>query len=151
MACNLAYLFNYASRWCCEDWASQFPFLHNSKDLVPPSEACLYGHISWLLAQAHNQSSLGLSQSSSSVKGDRAKPKAGFQFNVLKWSVPESGGASLEKFHLDTKPDLSEWGGGKLAEGVLTSSTDSQKRGNPVMVFLMCCSLQLDHLHLHLL
>ena len=28
--------------------------------MIPPSEACLYGHINWSLAQAH---SVGLSQS----------------------------------------------------------------------------------------
>ena len=46
----------------CEVWASQFPFLHNLKDVIPPSEACLYGHINWSLAQTQQQSSIGLSQ-----------------------------------------------------------------------------------------
>ena len=45
-ACILAYLFNFASRQHCKVWASQFPFLHNTKDSIPPSEACLCGHIS---------------------------------------------------------------------------------------------------------
>ena len=31
----LAHLFNSASRQCCEVWASQFPFLHGLKDVVP--------------------------------------------------------------------------------------------------------------------
>ena len=44
-ACILAHLFNSVSRQCCEVWASQFPFLHSLKEVIPPSEACLYGHI----------------------------------------------------------------------------------------------------------
>ena len=41
----LAHLFNSVSRQHQEVWASQFPFLHSLKEVVPPSEACLYGHI----------------------------------------------------------------------------------------------------------
>ena len=52
MACILACL-NSASRWHCEVWAFQFPFLHNIKDSISASEDCLYSHINWLLAQAH--------------------------------------------------------------------------------------------------
>ena len=28
------------SRQCCEVWASQFPFLHSLRDVIPPSETC---------------------------------------------------------------------------------------------------------------
>ena len=49
----LAHLFNSVFRQHCEVWASQFPFLHSLKEVIPPSEACLYGHINWSLAQAH--------------------------------------------------------------------------------------------------
>ena len=59
----LAQVFNSAFRQHYEIWTSQFPFLHGLKDLVPPIEACLYGCINWSLEQAHQQSSLGLSQS----------------------------------------------------------------------------------------
>ena len=59
-ACILAHLFNSVSWQHREVWASQFPFLHSLKEVVPPSEACLYGHINWSLVQAH---SVGLSQS----------------------------------------------------------------------------------------
>ena len=44
-ACILAHVFNYVSRQCHEVWASQFPFLHSLRDVIPPSEACLYGCI----------------------------------------------------------------------------------------------------------
>ena len=44
-ACILTYLFNSVSRQCHEVWTSQFPFLHGLRDVIPPSEACLYGHI----------------------------------------------------------------------------------------------------------
>ena len=49
-----AYLFNSVSRQHREVWASQFPFLHSLWEEIPPSEACLYGHINWFLAQAHS-------------------------------------------------------------------------------------------------
>ena len=55
-ACILAHVFSSASRQHCEVWASQFPFLHSLKDLVPPSEACLDGCINWSLVQAQQQS-----------------------------------------------------------------------------------------------
>ena len=48
-ACILAHLFNSVSRQHCEIWASQFPFLHSLKEVIPPSEACLYGCINWSL------------------------------------------------------------------------------------------------------
>ena len=38
-ACILAYLFNSVSRQCHEVWASQFPFLHSLRKVIPPSEA----------------------------------------------------------------------------------------------------------------
>ena len=67
-ACILASLFDSAFRQCCEVLASQDLFLHNFTDSVPPSEACLYGCINWSLAQAQQQSSLGLSQCNRSEK-----------------------------------------------------------------------------------
>ena len=74
----LVYLFNSALRKHHEVWASQFPFLHSFKGSVPPIGACLYGHIYWFLAQVHHQFYLALSQSSISMRGARARPKAGF-------------------------------------------------------------------------
>ena len=61
----LAYLFNSVSRQCCEVWALQFPFLHSCREVIPPSEACLYGHINWSLAQANS----GIVSVFSSYKG----------------------------------------------------------------------------------
>ena len=80
-ACSLAYLFNSVSRECCEVWASQFPFLHSLKEVIPPSEACLYGHINWSLAEAH---SVGLSQSLPPKRGGKVRPQTGFHFTVQK-------------------------------------------------------------------
>ena len=57
----LVHFLKSASRQCHEVWASQFPFLHSLKD-VPPSEACLYGHMNWSLGMAQQQSTIGLSQ-----------------------------------------------------------------------------------------
>ena len=59
----LIHVFNSVSRQHCEVWASQFPFLHSLRDVIPPSEACLYSHINWSLVQVQQQSSMGLSQS----------------------------------------------------------------------------------------
>ena len=56
-ACILAHAFNSGSRQHYEVWASQFPFVHGLKDVVPPSEAHLYGHINWSLAQTWQQPS----------------------------------------------------------------------------------------------
>ena len=95
-ACILAHLFNSVSRQCQEVWASQFPFLHSLKEVVPPSEACLYGCINWSLAQAH---SVSLSQSFPPKRGGKARSQTGFQFTVQKrpvsGSVPGTSGAPL--------------------------------------------------------
>ena len=48
-ACILVHVFNFAYRQCHDILASQFHFLHGLQDVVPPSEACLYGHINWSL------------------------------------------------------------------------------------------------------
>ena len=51
--------------------ASQFPFAYNFKDSVPPGEACLYGQINWSLAQGQQESSLGVSQTSTFIRGGK--------------------------------------------------------------------------------
>ena len=110
------------------NWASQIPFLHNIKKSVPPSEACLYGCISWSLAQFHQPSLFELSQFSTSMRGARAKPKAGFEFNVQKQPVAVSGGASLaKKPQLDAKSD-SHQGRRKSAGGASTRYTETRKK-----------------------
>ena len=85
-------MFNSVSRQHHEVWASQFPFLHSLKDVIPTNEACLYGHINWSLAQAQQQSSMGISQ-----WGGKARPQPGFHFMVQMRPVPGSSGASLAK------------------------------------------------------
>ena len=99
------YLFNSVSRQHHEVWASQFPFLHSLRDVIPLSEACLYGHINWSLAQAH---SVGLSQCFPPRRDGKARPWTGFQFTVQKrpmsGSVSGTSGASFPK-----RPHLEEW------------------------------------------
>ena len=97
-------MFNSVSRQHGEVWASQFPFLHSLKEVIASSEACLYGHINWSLAQAH---SVGLSQSFPPKRGGKARPWTGFQFTVQKrpmsGSVLGTSGASLPKWpHLES-------------------------------------------------
>ena len=95
----LAHLFKTVSRQHCEVWASQFPFLHSLKEVIPPSEVCLYGHINWSVAQAN---SVGLSRSFLPKRGGKGRPQTGFQFTVQKrpmsGSVPATSGASLPKW-----------------------------------------------------
>ena len=69
-----AHVFNSISRQHHEVWSSQFPFLHSLREVIPPSEACLYGHINWSLAQAQQQSSMGLSQSFPPKRSGKAGP-----------------------------------------------------------------------------
>ena len=125
----LAHLFNSVSRQHWEVWASQFPFLHSLKEVIPPSEACLYGRINWSLAQGH---SVGLSQSFPPKRGGKARPQTGFEFTVHKrpmsGSVPGTSGASLPKQpHLESGNEACPK---KSAGGtVSTSSTESRRTG----------------------
>ena len=101
MAHILTYMFNSVSRQCSEVWASWFPFLHSLRDVIPPSEVCLYGHINWSLAQVYHQSSVGLSQYFPPKRGGKARPQTGLHFIVQKrpnsGSVPGPSGTSLGK------------------------------------------------------
>ena len=49
--------------------------------MISSSEACLYGHTNWSLAQAH---SVGLSQSFPPKRAGKARPQTGFHFTVQK-------------------------------------------------------------------
>ena len=125
----LAHLFNSVSRQHCEIWASQFPFLHSLKEVIPPSEACLYGHIKWSLAQAH---SVGLSQSFPPKRVCKAKPWTGFNFIVQKrplaGSVPGTSGASLPKRpHLESGNEAHP--SGKKSAGGSASISSTESRG----------------------
>ena len=131
MGCILSYLLNSVSRQCHEVWASQFPFFHSLREVIPPSEACLYGHINWSLAQAH---SVGLHQSVPPRMGGKARPQTGFQFTIQKrpmsGSVPGTSGASLPKRpHLksgnEAHPSSKKSAGGSVS----TSSAESRRKG----------------------
>ena len=100
-------MFHSVSRQHCKVWASQLLFLHSLRDVIPPSEACLYGHINWCLAQAQQHSSMGLSQSFPSKRGGKARPWTAFHFTVQKRPVPGSSGASMAKRpHLESGNEL---------------------------------------------
>ena len=83
-------MFNSVSREHHELWASQFPFLHSLRDVIPPSEDCLYGHINWSLAQTQQQSSVGLSKSFPSKRDGKTRSQTGFHFTVQKRPMPGS-------------------------------------------------------------
>ena len=128
-ACILAHLFNSVSRQHCEVWASQFPFLHSLKEVIPPSETCLYGHINWSLTQAH---SVGLSQSFPPKRGGKARPQTGFQFTVhnrpMSGSVPGTSGASLPKWpHLESGNEAHPHGKRCACGTVSICSTESRR------------------------
>ena len=99
-------------------------------DSVPSNEACLYVPTNWSLAQAHHQFSLGLSQSLTFMRSDKAKPLAEFQFTAQKQPVLDFGGACLPKEpDLDPKPDGHQ-GGRKSTGGISTGNTHSRKKGS---------------------
>ena len=129
-ACILVHLFNSVSRQHHEVWPSQFPFLHSLKEVIPPSETCLYGHINWSLTQAH---SVGLSQSFLPKRAGKARPWAGFQITVQKrpfsGSVLGTSGASLPKRPHLVSGNEAHLSGKKSAGGsVSTSSAESRKK-----------------------
>ena len=102
--------------------------------MIPPSEACLYGHINWSLAQAHHQSSVGLSQSFPPKRGGKARPWTGFFFTVQKrpisGSVPGPSGTSLAKrSHLECGNDTHPSGKKSAGGSVSTSSAETRRKG----------------------
>ena len=122
------------SRQHCEVWASQFHFLHSLWEVIPPSEACLYGHINWSLAQAQQQSSIGLSQSFPSQRGGKARPQTWFHCMMQKrpvpGSVPGSSGPPLAKRpHLETGNEAHPSGKQSAGGSVSTSSGDARRKG----------------------
>ena len=127
----LVHLFNSVSRQCHEIWASQFPFLHSLKEVLPPSEACLYGHINWSLAQAH---SVGLSQSFPLQRAGKSRPWTRFHFTVqkrpLSGSVLGTSGASLPKRpHLESGNEAHPSGKKSAGGSISTSSMESRRKG----------------------
>ena len=128
--------------------------------MIPPSEACLYGHINWSLTQAHHQSSVGLAQSFSPKRGGKVRPWAGFHFTVQKrpmlGSVPGTGGASLAKRpYLECGNEACPSGKKSAGGSVSTSSAETRRKGDHGgQHFLMFQSSQLlqppHHLHLQL-
>ena len=100
-------------------------------EVVPPSEACLYGCIDWSLAQAH---SVDLSPSFPPKRGGKARPRTGFQFTVQKrpmsGSVPGTSGAPLPKQpHLESANEAHPHGKKSASGAVSTSSTESRWKG----------------------
>ena len=134
LACILAYLFNSVSRQHCEVWVSQFPFLHSLRDVIPPSDTCLYGCFNWYLVQAHHHSSVGLSQSFSTKRGGKTRPWTLFHFTVQKrpvsGSVPGPSGVSLAKSpHLECGNEAHPSGKKSAGGSVSTSSVETRRKG----------------------
>ena len=159
MASISKYLFNSVSRQHCEVWASQFPFLHSLRDVIPPSEACLYDQINWSMAQAHHQSSLGLSQSFHPKRGGKARPWNESNFTVQKRPmsgyVPGPSGTSLaKKPHFGCGNEAHPSGKKSAGGSVSASSAETRRKGAMGLALLMCQSPQLlqppHHLHLQL-
>ena len=129
-ACILAHIFNSASGHCHEVWASQFPFLHHLKDMVPTIETCLYGHMNWCLAQAQQQSSMGLSQSFLHMGGGKARPRTEFHFNVQKETSARVKWCLFTKRpHLESSTEAHPGGRKSTGGSVSTSSIDSRNKG----------------------
>ena len=112
-------------------------------DMVTPSEGFLYCHLSWSLAQAHQQCSMGLSQSFPHMRGGNARPRTVFHFNVQKRPEPESSGASLAKRpHLGNRIEAGQGSRKSTGCSVSVSSVNARKKGgcggHP---FLLSCRL----------
>ena len=124
---------NSVSRQVHEIWASQlFPFLHSLGDVIPPSEAYLYGHINWPMVQAQQQSPMGFSQSFPSKRGGKTRPQTRFHFRVKKRPVPGSSGPSLAKMpHLESGNEAHPSGKKSAGGNVSTSSSNTRWKGVP--------------------
>ena len=128
------------------------PILHNFKDTVPPNKANPYGHINWSWPQTQPQSSSYLSHSSVSVRVVRARPKAGFWFDVQNGLC-----FGLMVYHLQRSfiwkvkfLRVVRIAGSNLV--MYLSVPPILRRGGAVgdvVLFLLCCSLQLYQHHLH--
>ena len=99
--------------------------------MVPPSEACLYGHINWSLAQAQQQFSIILSQSFPSMRGSKARQWPGFHFTVQKRPVLGSSGASLANRPPLETGTKTHPGGKKSAGGSVSGSDQEQIEKSP--------------------
>ena len=119
--------------------------------MIPPSEACLYGHINWSLAQAQQQSSMGLSESFPSKRGGKAKPWTGFHLIVQERPVPGSSGPSLAKrTHLESGNEACPTGKKSSGGSVSTYSTNTRRKGGCGSWHSLCVMvLSLPH-HFHL-
>ena len=101
-----------------------FSFLHNIKDTVSPSEACLKSHISWSLAQVYDDSSFGLSQPSLYLKGFKGL----VQDSVQKHLVLQPGDDSLaKKPYLDIRAESHQ--GDRKSAGVNLPGQLTLKKG----------------------
>ena len=99
--------------------------------MIPPSEACLYGHIYWSLAQAH---SVGLSQSFPPRRGGKARPWTEFHFTAQKrlmsGSVVGTSGVSLpERPHLESGNEAYPSGKKSAGGSVSMSSAETRRKG----------------------
>ena len=98
--------------------------------MIPPSEACLYGCINWSLAQAQQQSSMGLSQSFPPKRDDESRPQTGFHFMVQKRPLPGSSHPSLAKrHHMEVGNEACPSGKKSAGCNVSSGSTDIRRKG----------------------
>ena len=112
--------------------------LHSSlsfslKEMIPPSETCLYGHINWCLTQAQQWSSKGLSQSFPSKRGGKARPQSGFHFMVQKRSGPGSVPGSsvpplVKRPNLETGNEAHPSGKKSAGGSVSTNSANARRK-----------------------
>ena len=95
------------------------------------------------LEETHQQSSLGLSLTPTSVRDARARPKAGFQLNVQKHSIIEFGGISFVNTYLNIKPDSCQGGrksaGMHLQVPLTLRGRAANKDSNLITIIFICC------------
>ena len=86
--------------------------LVSSYEVFKLTQLChVHMSLNWSLAQAHQQSFIGLSQSLTSMKGAREKAKAGFMINIQNQLVLVPSSVSLSwKPHADTSTESGQGG-----------------------------------------
>ena len=107
----------------------------------PLSEVCLCDHINCPLAQAQQQSFLGLSQSFTSARGDRTRLRTGFQFHVQKWPEVESSGSSMaKKPHISTRMEShhSDWSLWEVVQLPVSPTPWREALGDDILNVLQC-------------
>ena len=145
----LSYLLDSASRQCCESWALQFPFIHDFKDILPPSGLAFMVALTGSLLRLSNNLPMACSSLQHLLEMGKPDIKPGFGLMFKIMPLPDSSGGPLaKKPHLETR--IGNHQESRKSSGFASGSSINSigRRVAMGMAFLMCCSLQLYWHHL---